>query len=56
MTKRAKVIAKKIMEEHCLGIGIDKQRVKELFDLAIHKDESVAKSGIDATFKAIIER
>ena len=55
MTKRAKVIAKKIMEEHCLGIGIDKQRVKELFDLAIHKDESVAKSGIDATFKAIIE-
>ncbi len=55
MTKRAKVIAKKIMEEHCLGIGIDKQRVKELFDLAIHKDESVAKSGIDATFRAIIE-
>jgi hypothetical protein len=55
MTKRAKIIAKKIMEEHCLGIGIDKQRVKELFDLAIHKDESVAKSGIDATFKAIIE-
>ena len=55
MTKRAKVIAKKIMEEHCLGIGIDKQRVKELFNLAIHKDESVAKSGIDATFKAIIE-
>ena len=55
MTKRAKVIAKKIMEEHCLGIGIDKQRVKELFDLATHIDESVAKSGIDATFKAIIE-
>ncbi len=55
MTKRAKIIAKKIMEEHCLGIGIDKQRVKELFNLAIHKDESVAKSGIDATFKAIIE-
>ena len=55
MTKRAKVIAKKIMEEHCLGIGIDKQRVKELFDLATHIDESVAKSGIDATFKDIIE-
>ena len=55
MTKRAKVIAQKIMEEHCLGIGIDKQRVKELFDLATHIDESVAKSGIDATFKAIIE-
>ncbi len=55
MTKRAKVIAKKIMEEHCLGIGIDKQRVKDLFDIAIHKDESLAKSGIDATFKAIIE-
>jgi len=55
MTKRAKVIANKIMEEHCLGTGIDKQRVKELFDLATHIDESVAKSGIDATFKAIIE-
>ena len=55
MTKRANVIAQKIMEEHCLGIGIDKQRVKELFDLATHIDESVAKSGIDATFKAIIE-
>ncbi|KHE91246.1 MAG: hypothetical protein K8F52_00815 [Candidatus Scalindua rubra] len=55
MTKRANVIAKKIMEEHCLGIGIDKQRVKDLFDIAIHKDELLAKSGIDATFKAIIE-
>ncbi len=39
MTKRAKVIANKIMEEHCLGIGIDKQRVKELFYLATHIDE-----------------
>ncbi|MFQ5685161.1 MAG: glycosyltransferase family 9 protein [Candidatus Scalindua sp.] len=55
MTKRAKVIAKKIMEDHCLGIGIDKQRVKELFDIAIHKDELLAESGIDATFRAIVE-
>ena len=55
MTKRAKVIAKKIMEEHCLGIGIDKQRVRALFDLATHIDEAVAKSGIDATFNGIIE-
>ena len=55
MPYRAKIIAKKIMEEHCLGIGIDKQRIKELFDIAIHKDESLAKSGIDATFRAIVE-
>ena len=55
MPYRAKVIAKKIMEDHCLGIGIDKQRIKELFDIAIHKDESLAKSGIDATFRAIVE-
>ena len=55
MPYRAKVIAKKIMEDHCLGIGIDKQRVKDLFDIAIHKDESLAKSGIDATFRAVVE-
>ena len=55
MTKRAKIIAKKIMEEHCLGIGIDRQKVKELFNIAIHKDESLAESGIDATFRAIVE-
>jgi len=55
MPYRAKIIAKKIMEEHCLGIGIDKQRIKELFDIAIHKDESLAESGIDATFRAIVE-
>lgn len=55
MPYRAKVIAKKIMEDHCLGIGIDKQKVKELFDIAIHQDESLAKSGIDATFRAIVE-
>ncbi|MFQ5753021.1 MAG: hypothetical protein ACE5HI_13600, partial [bacterium] len=55
MPYRAKVIAKKIMEDHCLGIGIDKQRVKELFDIAIHEDESLAESGIDATFRSIVE-
>lgn len=55
MPYRAKVIAEKIMEDHCLGIGIDKQRVKELFDIAIHEDESLARSGIDATFTAIVE-
>ena len=55
MTYRAKVIAKKIMKDHCLGIGINKQKVKELFDIAIHKDESLARSGIDATFRAIVE-
>jgi ADP-heptose:LPS heptosyltransferase len=55
MPYRAKVIAKKIMGDHCLGIGIDMQKVKELFDIAIHEDESLARSGIDATFRAIVE-
>jgi ADP-heptose:LPS heptosyltransferase len=43
------------MEDHGRGAEIDKQRVKDLFDLAIHEDESLAKAGIDATFKAIVE-
>lgn len=55
MPYRAKVIAKKIMEDHCMGIGIDKQKVKKLFNIAIHEDESLARSGIDATFRAIVE-
>jgi hypothetical protein len=55
MPYRAKLIAEKIMEDHGRGAEIDKQRVKDLFDLAIHEDESLAKAGIDATFKAIVE-
>ncbi len=55
MPKRAKIIANEIMTEHGRGMSINKQRIKELVDIAIHEDESLAKSGIEATFRSIVE-
>jgi len=43
------------MADHGRGMGINKQRIKELFEIAIHEDESLAKSGIEATFRSIVE-
>ena len=36
-------------------LSINKQRIKELVDIAIHEDESLAKTGIEATFRSIVE-
>ncbi len=44
MPKRAKKIANEIMTDHGRGMSINKQRIKELVDIAIHEDESLAKS------------
>jgi len=55
MPKRAKKIANEIMTDHGRGMSINKQRIKELVDIAIHEDESLAKSGIEATFRSIVE-
>ncbi|MCP4269763.1 MAG: glycosyltransferase family 9 protein [Candidatus Brocadiaceae bacterium] len=43
------------MTDHSRGMDINKQRIKELVDIAIHEDESLAKSGIEATFRSIVE-
>ncbi len=55
MPKSAKKIANEIMTDHGRGLGINKKRIKELVDIAIHEDESLAKSGIEATFRSIVE-
>lgn len=55
MTKRAKNIANEIMTDHGRGMSINKQRIKELVEIAIHEDETLAKSGIEATFRSIVE-